>query len=69
MAAEEHIVNYGCLHLSLGLLVRDAEDAVKEGDGHRLISVCKFLTFLYRLKGGNKYALAGLRLQASVLVS
>ena len=67
LAAEDHIFNYGCLHLSLGLLLRDAEDAVKEGDGRRLIRVWKFLTFLYRLKGANKYALAGLRLQASVL--
>lgn len=64
---EDHVFNYGCLHLSLGLLVRNAEDAVKEGDGARLLRVWKFLTFLYRLKGANKYALAGLRVQASIL--
>ena len=63
---EDGIFNYGCLHISLGLLIRDAEDAVKEGDGDRLIRVWKFLTFLYRLNGANKYALAGLRVQASI---
>ena len=62
--SEDHIFNYGCLHLSLGLLLRDAEDSVKEGDGDRL---WKFLTSVYRLGGANKYALAGLWIQASVL--
>lgn len=64
---EDGIFNYGCLHITLGLLIRDAEDAVKEGDGDRLIRVWKFLTFLYRLNGANKYALAGLCVQASIL--
>lgn len=53
--------------LSLGLLLRDADDAVREGDGERLSRVWKFLTFLYRAGGNNKYALAGLRLTASHL--
>ena len=59
---EDHIFNYGCLHISLGLLIRDAEDSVKEGDGERLVRVWKFLTLLFRLNGCHKYALAGLRL-------
>ena len=62
---EDHVYNYGCLHISLGLLIRDAEDSVKEGDGERLVRVWKFLTFLFRLRGCHKYALAGLRLLAS----
>lgn len=65
--SEDHIFNYGCLHLSLGLLLRDAEDAVKEGDGDRLMTVWKILTFVYRLEGATKYALADLRIQASLL--
>lgn len=63
---EDHIFNYGCLHISLGLLIRDAEDSVKEGDGQRLVRVWKFLTLLFRLKGCHKYALAGIRLIASI---
>lgn len=64
--SEDHIFNYGCLHISLGLLIRDAEDSVKEGDGERLVRVWKFLTLLFRLRGCHKYALAGLRLTASI---
>lgn len=63
----DEIYEYRCLTLSLGLLLRDADDAVKEGDGERLSRVWKFLTFLYRVGGNNKYALAGLRLTASHL--
>lgn len=62
---EDHIFNYGCLHISLGLLIRDAEDSVKEGDGQRLVRVWKFLTLLFRLTRCHKYALAGIRLTAS----
>lgn len=62
---EDGIFNYGCLHISLGLLIRDAEDSVKEGDGQRLVRVWKFLTLLFRLRGCHKYALAGIRLIAS----
>ena len=58
---EDGIFNYGCLHISLGLLTCDAQDAVKEGDRDRLIRVWKFLTFLYCLNGENKYAFAGLQ--------
>ena len=61
------IYDYGCLTLSLRLLLRAADDAVREGDGERLSRVWKFLTFLYRAGGNNKYALAGLRLAASHL--
>ena len=63
---EDHIFNYGCIHISLGLMLQNAEDAVKEGDGLRLLRAWKFFTYLFHLKGHNKYALAGLRLIASV---
>ena len=62
----DHIFNYGCLHITLGLLIRDAEDAVKEGDGERVVRVWKFFTPLFRLTQCHKYALAGLRLMASI---
>jgi hypothetical protein len=63
----DHVYNYGCLHLSIGLLLRNADDSVKEGDGERLMRVWKFLTLFYRCGGSHKYALAGLRLSASRL--
>ena len=63
---DDHIYNYGCLNITLGLLIRDAEDSVQEGDGERLLRVWKFLTYIFRLTGCFKYALACLRLIASV---
>lgn len=63
---EDNVFIYGCVHISLGLLLRDADDAVKEGDGERLVRLWRFLTLLFRMQGNNKYALAGLRLTASV---
>lgn len=41
---EDYVYNYGCLHLSIGLLLRSADDSVKEGDGERLLRVWNFLT-------------------------
>ena len=64
---EDNVFNYGCLHLSLGLLLHNADDSVKEGDGERLMRVWKFLTFVFRSHGKHKYALAGLHLMASRL--
>ena len=63
---DDHIYNYGCLNITLGLMIRDAGDSVREGDGERLLRVWKFLTYIFRLTGCFKYALAGLRLIASV---
>ena len=63
---EDCIFNYGCLHIVLGLMLRNTEDSVKEGDGEHLLRTWKFRTFLFRMNGHTKYALAGLRLIASV---
>lgn len=63
---EDKVFIYGCVHISLGLLLRNADDAVKQGDGERLVRLWRFLTLLFRQHGNNKYALAGLRLTASI---
>ena len=64
---EDNVFNYGCLHLNLSLLLHNADDSVKGGDGERLMRVWKFLTFVFRSHGNQKYALAGLHLMASRL--
>ena len=61
MPGDDHVYNYGCLHLSIRLLLRNADDSVKEADGERLMRVWKFLTLFYRCGGSHKYALAGLQ--------
>lgn len=59
--------NYATLRLSMGMLLRNFDDAVKEGDGDRIIRCWKFAMLIYKAYGHNKYALAALRLQASVM--
>ena len=36
---DDNLYNYSCARLCIGLLLRNAEDSVKEGDGDRLMSV------------------------------
>ena len=63
---EDFTLNYGCLHIDWGLLLRNAQDAVTKGDCGHLIRTWTLLTCIFRLKGHNKYALARLHLIASV---
>ncbi|XP_071854642.1 uncharacterized protein [Apostichopus japonicus] len=51
---EDHKSNYGCATIGLGLLLRNADDAVREGDGARIIQVWKFLMPLFKLHKHNK---------------
>ena len=53
---EDYVYNYGCLHLSIGLLLRSADVSVKEGDGERLLRAWNFLTVCYWAENHSKYA-------------
>ena len=62
--AADDLFNYSKAHLSLGLLLMNADDAIKEGDGERLQRVLGVLTFVFKATGNTKYAYACLRLKA-----
>lgn len=64
---EDGIFNYGSLVITLGLLLVNSDDAVKEGDGDRLFRMYKWWLLLLKQQHSSKYALASLRLQAQVL--
>ena len=53
---EDYIFNYRRSKLTFGLLLFEFEDAVKEGDGDRLINVYKFALLFYKRYGHHKYA-------------
>ena len=53
---EDYIYNYHRSKLAFGLLLFEFEDAVKEGDGDRLLNVYKFALLLYKCYGHHKYA-------------
>ena len=58
--------NYACARLSIGMMILNFEDAVKEGDGERITRCWKFMTLIFRAYNHTKYALAGLELQLNL---
>ena len=63
----DDLYEWSCSHLGLGLLLHNADDAIKEGDGGRLVRVWDFLIYLFKINGNTKYALASLCLKAARL--
>ena len=53
---EDYIFNYHRSKFTFGLLLFEFEDAVKEGDGNRLLNVYKFALLFYKCYGHHKYA-------------
>ena len=63
---EDGIFNYAHNILKTGLLLRDFQDAVREGDGGRIEYIWKFLMLMFKVCGKTKYALAAIRLHAQL---
>ena len=61
-----HRFDYACTRLSFGLFVANFDDAVKEGDGERILRSWKFALLIFKAYNHSKYALASLLLQAGV---
>lgn len=59
--------NYACTRMSLGLFIRNFDDAVKEGDGQRIVRCWKFLMLIFKANGHPKYALAAFQMQANIV--
>ena len=57
--------NYACVRLSSGLLLRNMDDTVKEGDGERILGCWKISMLIFQAHRHPKYALASLYLQAA----
>ena len=53
---EDQIFNYHKAKLSYGLLLLDFGDAIREGDGGRLLNLYKLALLIYSSYGHNKYA-------------
>ena len=64
---EDGIFNYSHNILKTGLLLRDLQDAIKEGDGGRMEYLWKFLMLMFKVCGKTKYALAAIRLHAQLI--
>ena len=69
--SDDFVLNYTRLCLTLGLLQKDHNDAIKMGDGDRIMRVNKFLYMYYKACGCPKYAYGILETitQATILLS
>ncbi|KAK3742920.1 hypothetical protein QZH41_004490 [Actinostola sp. cb2023] len=45
---EDHIHNYACIRLSMGMLIFNINDVVKEGDGERIVRCWKFMLLIFK---------------------
>lgn len=64
---EDYVYNYACVRLSFGMLLRNFNDAVREGDGVRILRCWKFLLLIYKANKHHKYAFAALHLIAKTI--
>ena len=49
--------SYGCETLSLMLLLMEFKDAIREGDGNRVMAVWKYLFLLFKSSGRTNYSI------------
>ena len=63
---EDGVYNYSCAALSYFLLLRNFQDAVRRGDGERVLRLYKFLMLYFKACGKHKYAYHSLRLLVQV---
>ena len=72
LAAEEvdndYILNYQMASLSMNLMIRNVNDAIREGDGLRLIETYKLVLLFFKKFGRTKYAFTLLKLFTKIRV-
>ena len=51
------VYTYACEALTLGLLLQEFKDAIREGDGNRVMTVWKYFFLLFKSTGRKNYAL------------
>lgn len=61
-ATTDHVNAYTCETLSLGLLFLEFKDAIREGDGNRVMRVWKYFLLLFKASGRKNYAIEALTL-------
>ena len=54
---EDHVQAYACEVLSLGLLLMEFNDAIREGDGTRIIRCWRYFLFLFKANSRSNYAI------------
>ena len=60
----DHIMEYACEVVSLGLLFLNYRDAIKEGDGERVILCWKYMLLIFKATNRSNYAVEACHLLA-----
>ena len=63
---EDHVFNYHRAKLVFGLILTDFNDAVKEGDGERIVRLYKIMLPIFKVHGCTKYSYSVLLLLVKV---
>ena len=66
MQDSDSVFDYSCCALGFCLLARDFNDAMRRGDGGRILRLCKFYLLYFKAAGKTKYAYHTLRLLVQV---
>jgi hypothetical protein len=61
------VYNYGSTLITLGLMLLNCDDAIREGDGSRIIDMYKWWLLIWKKQESTKYSLASLLIQVQVL--
>ena len=61
---QDHVVEYAKETLTMGLLYLEFKDAVREGDGDRVLRCWKYMFLYFRATGHTNYCLEALNLQS-----
>lgn len=54
---EDHVTAYACELLKFGLLLMEFNDAVREGDGERIMRCWRYFLLIFKVSGNNNYAI------------
>jgi len=68
MASDDSVFNYTSDLMGIGMLWLGVHDAIREGDGDRIIRYWKFLMVVFRMTNHYNYANEGLKLLMQSLI-
>ena len=68
MASDDSVFNYTSDLMGIGMLWLGFHDAIREGDGDRIIRYWKFLMVVFRMTNHYNYANEGLKLLMQPLI-
>lgn len=64
--SNDYVMNYQQALLTINLLIRNINDAIREGDSERLINTYKIVLLYFKVTNHHKYSLSILKLPCTI---